>query len=88
MPQETIVKKLFSTTDLLLSAVLRTKDFELTKWDMVELPNGRKKVMFYFDRTPELEEEVKIFLTTDCPPYKKFFGKLKELKNIIYTVST
>jgi len=81
------IEKSFSTTDLLLATILRTKDFQLKGWQKVGLNVGVvgfQKVMFYFERSPELEKEVQDFFKTDCYPYKKFYREFQQLKNIIY----
>ena len=74
----------FSTTDLLLVAMLRTKDFQLEEWREISLSNGINKLEFFFKKSPEIEKEVQDFFKTDCYPFKKFYRELSELKALIH----
>ena len=77
----------FYTTDLLLASILKTKGYELIKYEPRKLPFNNFKVVFYFEQTPELIEEVNNFLRTDCFPFKKFYTSIIELKKIIYDIT-
>jgi hypothetical protein len=74
------MKDYFVTTDLLLAAILKTKDFQIEKWEKVN-----KKLRFYFEKTEELEKVVEDYFATDCYPFKKFWNSLRELKSLIYS---
>jgi hypothetical protein len=80
---------LFKITDICLASIIRTRDFELKNWRIINYQNNRssqpiKKIEFYFQDIPEIRDIVKEFYTSDCFPYKKFFQCLKELKGLMF----
>jgi len=70
------------TSDLCLIALLKMNNCEILRWE----GGVNKKFTFTFKHTQELNKIVKEYfmLPVEQHPFKKFYGELKEVKNIIY----
>jgi hypothetical protein len=74
----------FNTTDLCLAALLKSKNYELAAWEIVDTKFNTKRIIFFFERTEKVMSVVDDYLRGDFQQFKRFFNELKELKNLIY----
>jgi len=77
----------YSTRDLCLAAILKMSGVKLVRWDSFNRVGGDKRLVFYFESDEQTTKIVNEYFMDQDHPFKKFYGELRELKNIIYNIA-